>query len=216
MLTLPNFTKAAILFGLAWTSCQAGAALQGRTMTGNAVSVTDQTAVFLYDIDYDITWLRNANPSRILMNWFDATAFANSFAVGAFGDWRLPSSLNRDGTGPCSGRNCINSELGHLWHTELGKTTVPPFSGVAPFLNWSAFYTWSGTEVSLNSSAAWLFTEYADVQQTGGKGLNLYRAMLVRNGEVLAVPEPASSWTFALGLFSLLAFANKRRSQRVV
>jgi hypothetical protein len=39
-----------------------------------------------------------------------------------FNDWRLPSSLNRDGS-YCDGYSCSETELGYMYYVELGNST---------------------------------------------------------------------------------------------
>jgi len=94
----------------------------------------DETVI--YDPVYDITWLRDANAAHTLGNYGDglmtkaeAAAFVqdintNSHPAGK-SDWRLPITFGAPDSG-CSepfneGYNCTESELGHLYYTELGN-----------------------------------------------------------------------------------------------
>lgn len=105
-----------------------------------------------------ITW----NPG-ISVTWTDAA-------------WRLPATVDGpfaygcDGT-TTGGYNITNSEMGHLYYTELGNlgckdTSCNPSAGCqagyglqnqAPFQNLIASWYWSGTEYASNPAIAWSF-----------------------------------------------------------
>ncbi len=87
----------------------------------------------VYDTDFDITWLKDANyayttgyDSDGKMTWDEAVAWAGGLEYESGGvvydEWRLPSALNQDGSGPDTGYNVIESEMGHLYYTELGNS----------------------------------------------------------------------------------------------
>lgn len=140
--TLLALATAATVFA---TSAQA--ALLGRDINGHAVAGSAASAVFLYDTDLNITWLRDANASNTAgnpfdsygigggyMTWADANRWATTLTVGGFSGWRLPTSLQPDAacthsnydvgypTGQQSGGwNCTGSEMGHLWYLTLGN-----------------------------------------------------------------------------------------------
>lgn len=78
-----------------------------------------------YDTDLKITWLRNTHVNG-LMTWVDAKSWAEEYSFGGFSDWRLPSAVNSNGTEPCEGYNCNDSEIGHLWYLTLGN-----YAGIA-------------------------------------------------------------------------------------
>ena len=93
----------------------------------------------IYDPDYDITWLRDANVAHTLGSYGDglmtkaeAVAFVEdintSIHPAGKSDWRLPITFGAPDSG-CSeqfneGYNCTESELGHLYYTELGNQAV--------------------------------------------------------------------------------------------
>ncbi len=88
----------------------------------------DRGGGLIYDADLDITWLSDANYAQTtgydadgLMDWDRAMPWAANLSYGGYDDWRLPTALNQNGTGPCFGVNCTGSEMGHLFYTELGE-----------------------------------------------------------------------------------------------
>lgn len=72
----------------------------------------------IYDTDWDITWY--AVPNTTGMDWAEGNTWVSSLNYGGVDGWRLPSALNQDVTGPCAGWNCTDSEMGHLFFSELG------------------------------------------------------------------------------------------------
>jgi len=93
----------------------------------------DRGGGLIYDTDFDITWLADACYARTcgddadgLMNWSDASAWVDQLVYGGYDDWRLPTALNPDGSGPdgwySDPFNKKGSEMGHLFYDELGGT----------------------------------------------------------------------------------------------
>ena len=101
---------------------------------------TDFRAV--YDTDLDITWLADANAgagsafddgasaSDGLMTWANAVAWAESYSLEGFTDWRLPTTLQPDpacdaqgNNGSSSGFNCTGSEMGHTSSIRIHTNT---------------------------------------------------------------------------------------------
>ena len=121
----------------------------------------------IYDDDLGITWLGDANfgagsafdngssTADGRMTWGNAVNWAGSLTVGDFTDWRLPNAQNQDGSGPCTGNGCTDSEIGHVYFIELGNVgntsgcTLGVNCGLVntgPFSNLQADFYWSGTE----------------------------------------------------------------------
>ena len=129
-----------LLLGLvvvASTSLPASASLISR-LGGQAV----------YDTDFDITWIANANLAlsktfgiagiqangvmtyhTLVDEWMPALNAEGGTGYLGFNDWRLPATLQPDPT--CGsviqgnvdgGYNCTGSEAGHLYYDELGGT----------------------------------------------------------------------------------------------
>ncbi len=194
------------------------AALLGRDINGMAVAGSDASSVFLYDTDRDITWLRDANVNGS-MSWFVANTWASGYSIGVFDDWRLPTALNADGSGPCGQANdCVESEIGHLWYAELGNS-AGSLTNTGDFLNMqSASVYWFATEYASDDRYAWAFSKNLTVFGSSGyqfapqKGIQL-NAMAVRDGDVLTnqVPEP-ESLLLALTALGAMALIHRRRA----
>ena len=162
-----------------------------------------------YDTDLDITWLRDANVNGA-QGWDEATSWAASFSIGAYGDWRLPTA---DLT--CVTQyNCTAGEIGHLWYVELGNTAGGPLSNTGGFANMQSFWYWSGAALP-DSGVAFAY-DFRDgrlgTQYTSG---NQLYAMAVTNGDVGLVPEPGSHVLLLAGLAGVgLAFRSRSRIHR--
>ncbi len=195
--TNSNLALIALLLaaGLGYTS-SATAALMSR-LGGQAV----------YDTDFNITWLADANANGA-MTWADANTWAAGLNVGGYTGWRLPNADISCGAG-VGAYNCINSELGHLYYTELGATqdnsinnSTSPY--MALFTNVQNVAYWSGNGYAPNPLQAWVFYTQSGFQYQGNK-LNEWNAWAVRSGDVGgggSVPEPG-----ILGLMSIGALA---------
>lgn len=163
-------------------------------------ALIDRGTGMIYDTDLGITWLQTPNNSNL--NWGDATAWAQNLSYEGYDDWRLPSAMNRDGSGPDSGWNCTGSEMGHLYYTELGNKglsapdgTNPqpgwglnnkgPFSDLQLYDPWHAYTYWTNTEYEPDpSNAAWMFMFTDGLQSASTKGSDGgFHALAVRDGD---------------------------------
>jgi hypothetical protein len=141
----------------------------------------DRGGGLIYDTDLNVTWLQDANYTKTLMFLPEAWNWAENLVYGGYDDWRLPSALNPDGSGPCRGYNCTESEMGHLYYIELGNPAKGPLLNTGPFFNVQTNYYWSGT----TTYTIWVFGFDAGEQNTTyPSGLSLY-AWAVRDGDVL-------------------------------
>jgi len=106
-------------------------------------SPTDRGGGLIYDSDLDITWLQNANYAGTTMLWEQASQWAQDLVYQGYDDWRLPSALNQDGSGPDSSSPSMGgsyvvvdgSEMGHLYFVELGNALDGPLTNTGLFTN---------------------------------------------------------------------------------
>jgi len=159
----------------------------------------------IYDTDLDITWYDYTNAAATWQNQVNwASTLTVNFSGAIYDDWRLPTALNQDGTGPCGGYNCTGSEMGHLYYTELGNTWGPlGYTNTGDFQNLRNIDEdryWSGTEYDANS--AWYFWLNNGYQNGSDKDYLPFYGIAVRTGDVAVVPvvpEPISSTLFLIG-----------------
>ena len=181
--TLTQILVAAAATVFLATSAQA--ALVGRAINGGAVPGSSAAAVFLYDTDLNITWLRNANagagssfddgfsPTDGLMTWANANNWANTLTVGSYSGWRLPTMVDTGAPG-CDfsysgGTDCgynvqtATSEMAHLYYVSLGNLPYCPPGDTTcaggPQAGWGL--TNVGNFQNLQPYYYWSGTEYA-------------------------------------------------------
>jgi len=103
----------------------------------------------IYDQDLDITWVGDANLAKTSgfdadgrLPWQQAVNWAAGLTIGGMNNWRLPTTTQPDPT--CSvqqtgdvsiGDGCTGSEMGRLYHTELGNAVGGPLTNAGPFSN---------------------------------------------------------------------------------
>ncbi|MCV2423015.1 PEP-CTERM sorting domain-containing protein [Paucibacter sp. DJ2R-2] len=190
-----------------------------------------------YDKELNITWLRNANVNGA-MEWASAKSWAEGLTIGGVSGWRLPAMVDT-GTAGCNwsltgGTDCgfnvqtkagnvTYSELAHLWYETLGnKGQYAPGTGApqpygltntGDFQNLQASIYWTGTEFApYQATHAWYFSTLAGWQDGDfGKQTSLY-AIAVRDGDVVAVPEPSTYALMLAGLFAVGVLARRRKS----
>jgi hypothetical protein len=115
----------------------------------------------LYDVERDLTWLQDTNYPKTVgrsvdgqMTWDDAKSWVAHLNYRGITGWRLPTALNPDGSGPCIGDNCRESELGHLVFTSFPR----PSPGLR-LVNWQPFSIyWTSTEASASEAFAFKMT----------------------------------------------------------
>jgi len=213
----------------------------GIATSANAALVSRLGGLAVYDTDYDITWLADANlaasdtfgVSNVFangtMSWDTAESWIgamNTASYLGYSDWRLPTTLQPDSscdnqtgdvTGTIShGLNCSGSEMGHLFYNELGGTAGTSIlashnSYFDLFSNIQADVYWSGTEYAPNPTGQAWVFGFL----YGGQDADLKTSTLygwaVRPGDITVVPLPAAFWLFGSGLLGL--FGLSRRSK---
>lgn len=142
--------------------------------------------------------------------WIAAMNTANYLGEN---NWRLPHSSTDWGF------NFVTSEMGSLYYSTLGNAGAESSSGsqnscgvnsapywcltnTGPFSNLSGDGYWSGEENVAYSSTAWSFDFGGGLQSAEHKSVNIQHAWAVLDGDIAAVPIPATVWLFgsALGL----------------
>lgn len=197
----------------------------------------------VYDTDFDITWLADANLAASntfgvsgitdggQMSWTTANewiAAMNTANYLGYSDWRLPATLQPDPScrtqsgGDSFGYNCTGSEMGHLFYDELGGVASYPIS-MTHNDNHDLFSIvqpapyWSGTSYVPLSSRAWRFGFGDGLQATSRKddAYNI-RAWAVRPGDsALEAPVvPLPGAVWLLGsALGVLGIARRRGRQ---
>ena len=151
--------------------------------------------------------------------------------------WRLPDTVDGpyvygyeddlDGDGVYNytgGYNLANSEMGHLYYTELDNLgridtsgDVQPGCGLENTGDFEhliryGYYYWSGTEYEAISDNAWLFSMSTGVQDYGHENYSQY-GLAVHSGQV--VPVPGAIWLFGSGLIGLATLGSRKKGNRV-
>ena len=121
----------------------------------------DRGRGLLYDVERDLTWLQDTNYAKTTgrtsggqMTWDNARAWVARLNYRGITNWRLPTARNLDGSGPCIGDNCRDSELGHLVFTAFARAAPG-----TKLVNWQPFSIyWSSTEASATEALAFKMT----------------------------------------------------------
>ncbi len=184
----------------------------------------------IYDSDFNITWYdytySYTNYSQT--SWDNALSWADSLTVTLNGivydDWRLPTIIinqdpptyGYDGT-HTYGFNITNSEMGHLFYSELENKAYYATDGNYPQPGWGltntgdfqhlyATFYYTNTTYYYNVWSA-VYQSFSNGEQyaaaklfLGGTGVY---AMAVLDGDVSTVPIPGAIWLLASGFASL-------------
>lgn len=160
--------------------------------TSSNAELFDRGSGLIYDDILNITWFDNEDlASDGTKTWSDAVAWADQLEVQGYNNWRLPYTDTN-----CSGYNCINSEMGHLFYNyNINSDSFGLFSDVRPYIYWSA------TELGSDTGKAWRFNFSAKsgYQGTSSKTTTKW-AWAVRDGDSVSVaPEPVGTVLFLTG-----------------
>lgn len=221
----------------------AGVFTLGLITSAEAALVSRLGGAAVYDTDFNITWLADANLAASntfgvsgiaaggIMSWGTAQSWIGAMSTAnylGYSDWRLPTTLQPDATcanqtgditGVISyGLSCSGSEMGHLFYGELGGTAGTDIltihnSFLSLFSNIQTDVYWSGTEYAPDPTGrAWIFGFRYGGQQAEYKYSSNSYALVVRPGDIAAVPVPAAVWLLGSGLLGLLGIAKRRKT----
>jgi len=199
----------------------------------------DRGGGLIYDDAFDVTWLADANYAQTsgydadgLMTIGEASGWASSLVYHDvirnvdYTDWRLPETagLPWEPDATCNGLysdyNCTGSEMGHLFYVDLGGVAGTSIATTHNAADYSLFSNieprtyWSGTSVP-SASLMWAFDMDTGRQHTAdavGDYITYptHYAWAVKDGDVVAVPEPETYAMLLAGL-GLVGFATRRR-----
>ena len=138
----------------------------------------------IYDTDLDITWYDYTNSYTTWQNQLNwAAGLTVTTAAATYTDWRLPIMFDES----CSGYNCTNSEMGHLYYTELGNTAGSGgFTNTGEFQNVVSSLYWTGMEYFDAPGGAWDFSTSRGGYQGSTTKSNVAYAIAVRPGLAVA------------------------------
>lgn len=191
----------------------------------------------IYDPTRNLTWIADMNLPLTTLSWGAAVKFADDLVYGGFSDWRLPtlnlndptcSSTSFYGAVPVTqGAGCTGGELSGLFGTGLGNQsgssvldqvgdTPDQLANFALFTGVEKGHYWASNSFPWNGLTA-IFQYSTHFGTVGGDSkehpsISGGRVVLVRDGDVMAVPEPSTSALIAAGLAGLLAVGRRRRA----
>lgn len=187
------------------------------SITEVSASLIERGNGMIYDDVLNITWMADAGLARTQLggtvDWVSAMAWVDNLEYGGYSDWRLPSmDVNGDGTivdcrePGVSEVACRDNEYDYMWRINQIQASTP-----GSFQNIGTLHYWSGTENPVFPDLAYLLNFSTGFRGTTSKITVNRNAWAVRNGDVSAIPVPASAWLLASGLMGLAGVAQRRK-----
>jgi hypothetical protein len=231
MRLISSLLSAIALFSAVNANAALIASANGQTIYDTDLNITwlsnaNLAATNAFGLSYGVNYGTYSNGETTVINsdgtmtaagaikWITALNAANYLG---YNDWRLPKNGN------CFGYFCTDSDMGHLFYNELGgvagqSITVSHNSSYDLFQNVQDSrptpygYSlpgqyWSGG-MAMQPWQAQYFSVGGDQYQYV-YGENAY-TMVVRTGQVSAVPVPAAAWLFGTSLLGLTGLVRKR------
>lgn len=183
------------------------------SQVGSYSSYSSADSTGTYSITTDDFLVRNGDSS--LMTWYGAQAWASQLNYQGFNDWRVAGAFITDDGQP-------STELRHLWEKELGITSANLsgnssevskfYNGIAGSIFDTGFGYWLGDNIDSIGQNGYISSSVLSSSAIGGAStvINRWNVMLVRNGDVPAIPEPENYAMFLVGL-GLLSLVTKRK-----
>jgi len=177
-----------------------------------SAALIDRGTGMIYDTDIGVTWYDFTYQATggwdDAMNWADALSLQDPSTGIIFSDWRLPSPLNFDGTGPEESNYPINTEFGHLYFDELGHVPSPPWGiePTGPFQNFPGYCIYLNERYgSIDMDLAWAVNVNTGIQQVHGASAN-YGAFALREGDTGPSASVGSDYVANLILGNTFSF----------
>lgn len=199
---------------------------------GNAALITIGTATVGGSNNYNLIWDDDNNGNSVVWldysqdtytDWTTQAAWAANLASTlnlAAGysinwtdnAWRLPATSDGIVNGPGSPQ----SELGHLYYTELGNVydSISPFNpNLGDFENLQPQNYWSGT--AWQPGTHYYFSMAAGTQAPQADSVAVAGGLAIRSGEVVynPIPEPGTLWLVGSCLIGIVGIRKRRRAR---
>jgi len=172
-----------------------------------AAGIDSDITSYNFNTGYSITWTEPA--------WRLPATVDGTYVYGYEGD------PDHDGTYTYTGGyNLANSEMGHLFYTELGNLGYVAIDGTSPQQGWGltntgdfshlvAGWYWSGTDYTAMPPDSWIFN-MGNGNQGYASSWSQLSGIAVRGAQVTPVPIPGAVWLLGSGLLGLAA-AKRRK-----